>query len=215
MTLRPDPVAPLLVFGWGNPSRGDDALGPLFIEQLLEHLGALPAATALLGVECLTDFQLQVEHALDLVGRQQVLFVDASLDCAAPFQVTRLQPARDASFSTHAMSPQALLQVYRDLQGVEPPLCLMLAIRAERFELGEAPSACALSNLAAALAWSHRWLRTGLIGPGPAQPSSDCDATTHSCELSSPPPCRPPHHHHRHQSGKNPTPQMPRSRRPD
>ena len=28
------PVAPLLVFGWGNPSRGDDALGPLLVEQL-------------------------------------------------------------------------------------------------------------------------------------------------------------------------------------
>jgi hypothetical protein len=48
---------PILVFAWGNPSRGDDALGPLFAERI-EALG-LP------GVECLTDFQLQVEHALE------------------------------------------------------------------------------------------------------------------------------------------------------
>ena len=27
-------TAPLLVFGWGNASRGDDALGPLFVQQL-------------------------------------------------------------------------------------------------------------------------------------------------------------------------------------
>ena len=27
-------TAPTLIFGWGNPSRGDDALGPLFVEQM-------------------------------------------------------------------------------------------------------------------------------------------------------------------------------------
>ena len=59
---------PLLVFGWGNPSRGDDALGPLFVERI--------EALELPGVSCLTDFQLQVEHALDIQDRRQVLFVD-------------------------------------------------------------------------------------------------------------------------------------------
>ncbi len=158
MTPYPGPVAPLLVLGWGNPSRGDDALGPLFIEQLLEHLDTRPGAALAHRVECLTDFQLQVEHALDLVGRQQVLLVDASLNCAAPFEVTLLQPARDASFTSHALSPAALMQVYRDLQGVAAPPCLMLAIRGERFELGAPPSAAALSNLALAVAWCRRWL---------------------------------------------------------
>lgn len=154
MTPHPEPVAPRLVFGWGNPSRGDDALGPMFVEQL----GALLGAAQLSGVEVLTDFQLQVEHALDLAGRRQVLFVDASLGCTAPFEVTALQAARDASFTTHAMSPEAVMQVFRNLHGIEPPPCLLLAIRAERFELGEPPSESALSNLALALAWAERWL---------------------------------------------------------
>ena len=158
MTPRADPVAPVLLFGWGNPSRGDDALGPMFIEQLLERLGALPGATPLVGVECLTDFQLQVEHALDLAGRQRVLFVDASLNCTAPFEVSTLQAASDASFTTHAMSPGAVMQVFRQLDGHEPPPCTLLAIRGERFGLGEPPSAAALSNLALAVAWCRRWL---------------------------------------------------------
>ncbi|MDP3326412.1 MAG: Ni/Fe hydrogenase, partial [Hydrogenophaga sp.] len=67
-------VAPLLVFGWGNPSRGDDALGPLLVEQLA---GLAQMSSGRL--ECLTDFQLQVEHALDLRGRERVLFVDAAI----------------------------------------------------------------------------------------------------------------------------------------
>jgi len=152
MTPCPEPVVPLLVFGWGNPSRGDDALGPMFVEQLLEQLGGLS------GVECLTDFQLQVEHALDLAGRQRVLFVDASLNCAAPFEVTALTAARDMSFSTHAMSPQAVMQVFRDLHGIEPPPCTLLAIRGERFELGDSPSDAARVNLTLAVSWCRRWL---------------------------------------------------------
>ena len=80
--------APLLVFGWGNLSRGDDALGPLFVQQLSALAGAAMPATQ---VDFLEDYQLQIEHALDLVSRERVLFVDASLNCAAPFEVTTLR----------------------------------------------------------------------------------------------------------------------------
>ncbi len=142
--------APILIFGWGNPSRGDDALGPLLIERI--------EALRLPGVECLTDFQLQVEHALDLHGRRRILFVDASVDAAAPFFAARIAPAKDASFTTHAMTPQAVLQVYRDLEDEDPPPTWLLAIRGERFELGEAPSAEAQGHLAAAVEWTRHWL---------------------------------------------------------
>lgn len=106
-------TAPVLVFGWGNPSRGDDALGPLFVEAV--------EAMALPGVECLTDFQLQVEHALDLKGRERVLFVDASATAPAPYSIDRIEPARDESFTTHAVSPPAILQVYREVEGEPLP----------------------------------------------------------------------------------------------
>ena len=145
--------APVLVFGWGNPSRGDDALGPLFVDAV--------EAMRLPGVECLTDFQLQVEHALDLRGRARVLFVDASADAAAPFTFERLEPARDASFTTHAVSPQAILQVYCEVEGELPPSCWLQAIRGEGWELGAPTSATARENLRAAIAWSQTWLAQG------------------------------------------------------
>lgn len=143
-------TAPTLIFGWGNPSRGDDALGPLFID----HIESLQ----LPGVECLTDFQLQVEHALDLEGRRRILFVDASLDAPTPFSVKLLEPARDASFTTHAMTPEAVMHVYVELHDEAPPPCTLLAIRGERFELGEEVSSAAASHLDAALAWARTWL---------------------------------------------------------
>ena len=149
-------VAPLLVFGWGNPSRGDDALGPLLVERLADQAQAQRAAGRL---ECLTDFQLQVEHALDLVGRERVLFVDAAIGLQTPFAVRTVVPAPGAGFTTHALAPEALLQVYRDLERAEPPPCTLLAIRAHRFELGEAPGERALADLALALAWAMEWAR--------------------------------------------------------
>ncbi len=147
------PVAPLLVFAWGNRSRGDDALGPLFLDRLR------PLLPADLSVELLEDYQLQIEHALDLAGRSSVLFVDASLTCGAPFEVTELIAARDASVATHALSAPALLQVFFALHGHAPPPSTLLAIRGETFELGAPLSPAADANLEFALDWCRRWLR--------------------------------------------------------
>jgi len=148
-------TAPTLVFGWGNPSRGDDALGPLFVE----HFAALAARHPEWGaVDCLTDFQLQVEHALDLQGRRRVLFVDASLEAPAPCSLQRIETARDASFTTHAMSPQAVLKVYADIEDAAPPPAWLLAIRGQRFELGEELTELAQHSLREALLVAASWL---------------------------------------------------------
>jgi hydrogenase maturation protease len=112
---------PILVIGIGNPSRGDDAIGPLAIERL-EALG-LP------GVELLTDFQLQVEHALDLVGRSEVVFVDATVAGEGPFSFEPVAPAADLSATTHALAPAAVLDVYR--QYTDAPRA-RLRVRARR-----------------------------------------------------------------------------------
>ena len=148
-------VPPLLVLAWGNPSRGDDALGPLLAERLIDH-----AQTAGLSnrVEVLADFQLQVEHALDLVGRERILFVDAALDLAEPFAVRPLQAARGGGLGSHALAPEAVLQVFQDLHHQPPPPSTLLAIRASAFELGTAPRAEALADLDLAVAWACRWL---------------------------------------------------------
>ena len=151
MSTKPPP---LLVLGWGNLSRGDDALGPLLVETLREQLPAEMRDQ----VEFLDEYQLQIEHALDLVDRERVLLVDASLDCQAPFEVRTPQPRRDSSFTSHALSAEALLQVFVDMQGHAPPPTTLLAIRGEAFELGEPMSAAAQTHLAAALVWAVDWI---------------------------------------------------------
>jgi hydrogenase maturation protease len=141
---------PDLIFTWGNPSRGDDALGPAMYD-LLQHAN-------LHGVDLLTDFQLQIEHATDLEGRKRVLFVDASLSAGAPFELVRLQPEQDASYTTHAMSPQALLSVYRQVYDCAPPPAWLLSIRGYEFALGLPLSAAANKHLQAAFSHIKRLL---------------------------------------------------------
>jgi len=145
---------PLLLFAWGNPSRGDDALGP----ALLERFAARQAAGEFADVELLTDFQLQVEHALDLQGRARVLFVDASVAAAAPCELTRLRPERDTSFTTHAMSPAAVLAVYEQIRDEAPPPAWLLSIRGYEFGLGQPVSAQARANLEQAVAVASEFL---------------------------------------------------------
>lgn len=134
---------PILVFGYGNLSRGDDALGVL----MLEHI---EAQFSLETIDLLTDFQLQIEHALDLENRELVVFVDASVKSEIAFEFTQLQPIRDLSHTTHAMSPAAILDVYQTMKKETPPPCFLLAIGAESFKLGEDLGDKAKQNLAKA-----------------------------------------------------------------
>jgi hydrogenase maturation protease len=148
-------LAPVAIFFVGNPSRGDDALGPLLCGQLakwLENAGLENAGLAE-QFELIEDFQLQIEHALDLAGRRLVLFVDAGARTPAPFIFGQIQPSTAVAHTTHALSPEAVLQVYLQTEGEAPPPAFVLCIRGEEFELGEELSAGATQHMAAALAF--------------------------------------------------------------
>ena len=147
-----------LVFGYGNPGRGDDALGPMLIERLR---GSEELCRADEDIELLIDFQLQPEHALDLRARRRVLFVDASSRCAEPFELLRIAPAHDAPVFTHALDPRALLAVFERIERAPAPPSWVLAVRAYAFELGEPLTARARENLEAAFRCSRGWLAAG------------------------------------------------------
>jgi hydrogenase maturation protease len=142
--LKPGPgLAARLIIGLGNPSRGDDAIGPLAIERL--------EALDLPDVELLTDFQLQVEHALDLLGRREVVFIDAAASGDASFRFDPATPAVDASATTHALSPAAVLEAFLRVTDEPLPAAFVLAVRGYDFALGAPLSAAAARNLDAAL----------------------------------------------------------------
>lgn len=144
-------MKPILIFGYGNLSRGDDAVGPLLLEHLEQFVD-------LSQIELLCDFQLQIEHALDLQERELVIFVDASVASDKAFAFKRLQACRDNSYTTHAMSPASLLQVFESVTGQTAPPSFLFSIKAKSFELGEPLSSTATTNLQQACQFAENLL---------------------------------------------------------
>jgi Ni,Fe-hydrogenase maturation factor len=111
----------------------------------------------------ITEFQLQVENALDLEGRVRVIFVDAGTGTPGPFELRRAAAAADFLHTSHAISPEAVLATYRRITGREPPEAWLLCVRGESFELGEGLSQAAAGHLV--VAWrALRELVTALRG---------------------------------------------------
>lgn len=148
-------VAPILVFAVGNESRGDDALGPLLLRELEAWLAASGNSDE---VELLEDFQLQVEHAMDMEGRSLVLFIDAGMDTPAPYSFSRIQANAAPVLYSHALVPEAVLKVYEQVYNETSPDVFVLCICGERFELGEGLSAHASKRLSMAFGFASRLL---------------------------------------------------------
>lgn len=141
--------APVVVFAVGNPSRGDDAIGPELcgrLEKWLKNEGLEDQ------VELIEDFQLQIEHVLDLQGRQLALFIDAGENTPAPYTFKQIAPASGIAHTTHELPPEAVLQVYLQTEASQPPPSFVLCVSGEKFELGEPLTATAASHVEAAFA---------------------------------------------------------------
>ncbi|MFY9655636.1 MAG: hydrogenase maturation protease [Methylocystis sp.] len=149
-----------LIFAIGNPSRGDDALGPMLVERLERWIATTPALPV--NLVLLTDFQWQVEHALDLQGIDVAIFADASVSGGTSIKIAPISPKFDASYSTHTLSPACILAIAARL-GQELPQAWLLSMPGEDFELGALLSAGARSALDQAYAYLCASLQRGLF----------------------------------------------------
>lgn len=152
-------VAPVLVIGYGNPARGDDAVGPLLAERLERWIAECDVD----GIEVLTDFQLNIEHMLDLAGRRRVMIVDAAASGASPFRCVPVQAQQDDTHTTHAVSPKGLLASYARVMGRTPPPVELLTVPGRSFELGEAMSEQARRDTDAAWHFLRGWCERAVV----------------------------------------------------
>lgn len=139
-----NPAGDCVVFGVGNDARGDDALGPALMAWL--------EAQALPQVRLVADFQLNIEHALDLDGAALALFIDAGEGTPAPFEFQEIRSQAVRGVSSHALTPAEVLGVRARLPdgaSCVPP-AFVLCVRGEAFELGAPLSAAAQEHLRAA-----------------------------------------------------------------
>ena len=159
-TMAPQVVPRILVIGYGNPSRRDDGLGPAFAARL--------EALRLPGVTVESDYQLVIEHAHLAAQHDIVVFADAAadIDDQSPFYFRSVKPAPEDRYSSHSISPQAVLRLAAQCFGVRPRGWL-LGIRPmdlESFAEGLTPDAEA--HLSAALTSFREAVESGRLAPG-------------------------------------------------
>ncbi len=146
----------ILVLGFGNPGRGDDGLGPAFAEAV-EKL-------ALDHVDVDADYQLVLEDAEAASKHDIVLFVDADIQCAAPFYCEEVEPAGSnlkPGFSTHGVTPVEVVTLAKELFSSR---CrgFLIGIRGYEFdEFKETMTEKARENLHKAIDFFEPALRNG------------------------------------------------------
>ena len=109
-------VRPLCI-GYGNPLRGDDAVGP-----------ALARAQGGIAVH-----QLLPELAERIARERVVVFLDARADLAPG--AVEVMPLETTGAATHSCSPRSLLRLAREVYG-SAPIAVLIGIGAASFELG-------------------------------------------------------------------------------
>ncbi len=114
----------MMIIGYGNTLRGDDALGPMAIERLRPLLP---------DVECLSCQQLAPELAESLAECEVALFVDAACDGEpGAVRTVRLSPkSSDADTISHHVEAAALLELARALYGRAPQAVLVTGAGAD------------------------------------------------------------------------------------
>ena len=144
-----------LLTAWGNTSRGDDALGPC----LFQRLEAWALSSGMAGrFEWVLDFQLQIDHALNLEGKTLALYIDAGQDTPAPFSFSPIFPLKQPWHTTHAMPPESVLAVFERISQKPPCPSFTLCLKGEDFGLREGLSAAAQNSLECALIFAQKLL---------------------------------------------------------
>ena len=149
MTCAADRV---LVYGYGNPGRGDDGLGPAFAADI--------EALALPGIVVDANYQLTVEDAADLGGYAAVVFVDAAVRGPEPFWFAPIDDSsvKSVGWTSHSLTSSQLVALARELFASKAA-AYTLGIRGYQFgELDEGLSAGAQANLQKAVAFGRQAL---------------------------------------------------------
>jgi hydrogenase maturation protease len=118
----------IYIYGFGNPGRQDDGLGPAIIDKLEQEKIA--------GIITDSNYQLNIEDAHNISESDVVIFVDASTDAEEPFTFKRIEPANEITFTTHSMSPESVLALAKDIYDKDIEAYVM-AIRGYGWEFNE------------------------------------------------------------------------------
>lgn len=143
----------ILVYGYGNPGREDDGLGI----ELVRRLETWSKQSGFQGIEFDSNYQLNIEDAEIISGKDVVIFADASTEEIEDFIITEVTEESDATFTTHAASPGYILKLCKELFG-KCPRVYLIHIKGYQWEFHESISVNAENNLQKAFEFMKDYL---------------------------------------------------------
>jgi hydrogenase maturation protease len=145
----------ILVYGFGNPGRQDDGLGPAFAEWV-ESWAAQQGHTA---IQTDSNYQLNVEDAQIISEYDVVVFADASIEeNVNEILFDRIEACNaEVKYTLHAASPGYILELCHEMYGKQPETWLM-HIKGYEWDFREGLTELAKKNLQKALERFCRWI---------------------------------------------------------
>lgn len=133
----------ILVYGYGNPGREDDGLGNAMIEMLEQW----KTEQSLTSLYLDANYQLNIEDATEMQGKDLVIFVDASIDeTVEQYKLVPVKPSPKVEFTMHATSPGFIMHLCEQIYGYTPPTWIM-HIKGYSWNMKEALTPEARKNL--------------------------------------------------------------------
>jgi hydrogenase maturation protease len=119
----------ILIIGYGNPLRTDDAIGQHIAGMMEERLKYEAA-------QVITAYQLTPELVEPIRYAHLVIFIDARVG-STPGKITweNVDPQPGAGAFTHNVTPSSLLDATHELYGVKPA-SILISIMGADFEYG-------------------------------------------------------------------------------
>jgi hydrogenase maturation protease len=88
----------ILFYGYGNPGRKDDGLGP----ALADMVEKWTRDNNYCNIDVDTNYQLNIEDACSISDYDIVIFADASIEQIEDFKISLIHPSSKTNFSMHS-----------------------------------------------------------------------------------------------------------------
>lgn len=137
-----DKTPRILIYGYGNPGRQDDALGVM----LSEEISLWVRKEKLSGIDTDQNYQLNIEDADKITEYDIVVFVDASVNDIVAFQMDEVIPDTKTDFSMHSVTPSFVVGLCHEVF-TSKPLVYQLQIKGYKWEFMEELTVNAKNNL--------------------------------------------------------------------
>jgi hydrogenase maturation protease len=139
------PKKKVLVYGYGNPGRQDDALGIVMADNLKKWADKIGYSS----FDVDQNYQLNIEDSSKIMDYDLVVFVDASVKEIDSYELEEVIPDLKTEFSMHSVTPSFVLGLCQEISNTYPQV-YQLHIKGYEFEFMEEMSQAAKDNLIAA-----------------------------------------------------------------